>query len=141
MVSTPDILANFEQLERLLVEHPVQSPRLTVLPECFACFGDGDKRLLAIAKQDSKQIFNRISSLAKQYGTWIVAGTVPVLSEGGDKFRACCWIVDEHGSYRRGMTKYIYLMSPWRIILALIVNRVSPKRATKSSNLILLSVS
>jgi nitrilase len=97
MVSCPDILANFEQLERLLAEHPVQSPRLTVLPECFACFGDGDKRLLAIAKQDSKNIFRQISRLAKKYGTWIVPGTVPVLSEGGEKFRACCWVVDEHG--------------------------------------------
>lgn len=97
MVSTPDIDTNFKQIEKLLADNSTEATRLTVLPECFACFGDGDKRLFEIATQGSQHILNRIKALAKQYKTWIVAGTVPVLTEQGDKFRACCWVVDDNG--------------------------------------------
>lgn len=97
MVSSPDIDTNFRQIEGLLSNNPTDSPRLTVLPECFACFGDGDKRLLKLAQTNGEQILGRIKALAKQHGTWIVAGTVPVLTDEGNKFRACCWVVDDMG--------------------------------------------
>lgn len=100
MVSSPDIAINFDQVERLLASSPVQSDRLTVLPECFACFGAGDKRLLEIAQQGSDEVLERIQSLAKRFNTWIVAGTVPVLTESGDKFSACCWVVDNVGELK-----------------------------------------
>ena len=97
LISSPDVDTNFKQVENLLSASNNTGPTLTVLPECFACFGGGDKRLLSLAQKGSESVLENIQQLARRYNTWIVAGTVPVLSEDECKFRACCWVVNDQG--------------------------------------------
>jgi nitrilase len=97
LVSTPDVEQNIRQVERLLAEADSETPRLTVLPECFACFGAGDRKLLELAESGTEFILEQIKQLASRYNTWIVAGTVPVLVPGETKFSACCWLVNDQG--------------------------------------------
>ena len=43
MTSTPDVTENLDHVEQQLARLTVNEPTLVVLPECFACFGGGDK--------------------------------------------------------------------------------------------------
>jgi predicted amidohydrolase len=72
---------------------------LVVLPECFASLGGGDKMLLSLAEDYGHgpiQAF--LSELAKDFGIWLVAGTVPLKSQSDKhKFTASCLLFDPLG--------------------------------------------
>ncbi len=73
-----------EQLQRL----DASTPTLVVLPECFACFGVKDQQQLEIAEQPGDGPIQRaLSAMCRQYGIWMVAGTVPIRHANG-KFSA-----------------------------------------------------
>ncbi|WP_088329514.1 carbon-nitrogen hydrolase family protein [Lacimicrobium sp. SS2-24] len=82
MISTPEPQQNLQQVDRLLANLDVSEPTLVVLPECFACFGGSDKRQLELAEQPGAgPIQSALASMAKQYGVWLVAGTMPLRSQ------------------------------------------------------------
>ncbi|GAA0856566.1 carbon-nitrogen hydrolase family protein [Aliiglaciecola litoralis] len=96
MVSSPDVHTNLDTVRRLVAQQ--QPGDLVVLPECFACFGASDKYLLSVAeKKGEGQIQTCLSQLAKQYGVWIVAGTVPLRCEDQQKYTASCLIYNDQG--------------------------------------------
>ena len=92
LVSSPDIEQNFiavsEQLATLTAESSKQ-PHLVVLPECFSIFGGKDA--LQTVHQEAwgdGPIQQKLSDLAREYGVWLVGGTIPVLFEGDERFSA-----------------------------------------------------
>lgn len=98
MVSTPDPHENLAWVEQQLQQLSLDAPGLVVLPECFACFGGGDKRLQDIAEQPGQgEIQDTLARLARQYGVYLVAGTVPLRCEHSGKFTASCLMYDAHG--------------------------------------------
>ncbi|MCV2885769.1 carbon-nitrogen hydrolase family protein [Aestuariibacter sp. AA17] len=98
MVSEPDIEANFTQLEHILRGLSIQTPTLVVLPECFAYFGGKDKSLLDIAEEPNNgPIQSRLTQLAKAYGVWLVAGTIPLKVEGESRFTASSLLINDKG--------------------------------------------
>lgn len=98
MTSTPDVTENLDHVEQQLSRLTVNEPTLVVLPECFACFGGGDKVLLSIAEPLGKgPIQSRLSHMAKQYGVWLAAGSMPLQATDPDKFTASCLLINDAG--------------------------------------------
>lgn len=98
MSSSPLIEDNLLFVEQQLKQLPAQRPCLVVLPECFACFGGGDKLMLDIAEDlNLGPIQHRLKQFAKQYGIWLVAGSLPVLCSTNDKFTASCLLINDQG--------------------------------------------
>jgi nitrilase len=98
MSSSPLVEDNLAFVEQQLTLLPPQRPCLVVLPECFACFGGGDKLMLDIAEDlHSGPIQYKLKQLAKQYGIWLVAGSLPLLCPAENKFTASCLLIDDQG--------------------------------------------
>jgi len=98
MNSSPLVEDNLLFVEQQLKLLPTQRPCLVVLPECFACFGGGDKLILDIAeKLHHGPIQKKLKQFAKQYGIWLVAGSLPVLCPTTNKFTASCLLINDHG--------------------------------------------
>ncbi|WP_100657732.1 carbon-nitrogen hydrolase family protein [Alteromonas flava] len=97
LVSTPSIEDNFSRVDGLLSEHDCDEPRLVILPECFASFGGRDSDLFALAKTQGDVIIERLQALAQQHKCWLVAGTIPLLSQDQQRFRAACLCIDADG--------------------------------------------
>ncbi|WP_438864674.1 carbon-nitrogen hydrolase family protein [Neptunicella sp.] len=100
MNSTINVEENLATVEKYLSQLELTEPLLLVLPECFVCFGGSDKSLLNIAEPlHQGPIQQQISRLAKQYGVWIVAGTMPLNTENADKYSASTLIFDDQGQF------------------------------------------
>lgn len=98
MTSSPNVEDNLLFVEQQLQTLPSQRPCLVVLPECFACFGGGDKLILDIA-EDLHQgpIQQKLSELARKYDVWLVAGSMPITSVITDQYTASCLLIDNQG--------------------------------------------
>lgn len=98
MTSSPLVVDNLLFVEQQLKLLPVSRPCLVVLPECFACFGGGDKAMLDIAEHlHTGPIQLKLKQLAKQHGVWLVAGSLPLLCPTADKFTASCLLINDQG--------------------------------------------
>ena len=98
MTSSPLVADNLLFVEQQLKLLYVQRPCLVVLPECFACFGGGDKLMLNIAEDlHHGPIQLKLKQLANQYGIWLVAGSLPLLCPTANKFTASCLLINDHG--------------------------------------------
>lgn len=106
MTSVPDIEQNFQQIKTTLDGMQFDEPVLVVLPECFAFFGGSDKDMLQYAdERESGKIKQALVELAKSYGVWLVAGTIPVKVQDKPKFTASCFIIDDSGQVRNEYQK------------------------------------
>ncbi|MCY7295255.1 carbon-nitrogen hydrolase family protein [Alteromonas sp. a30] len=107
MVSVPDAKQNLDQVESLIKALKPKTPALVVLPECFAFFGAKDKDQLNIAEaMGTGMIQDRLSSIAKQYGVWLVSGTMPTKIETeSERFQASCLVFDDEGVCRADYQK------------------------------------
>ncbi|MBC3766124.1 carbon-nitrogen hydrolase family protein [Neptunicella marina] len=98
MNSKTDPLLNLDWVEKTLTPLQKSGPTLVVLPECFACFGGGDKAQLALAEQKGHgPIQQRLSEIARRFGVWLVAGTMPLKCADHNKFTASCLVYDDQG--------------------------------------------
>lgn len=98
LISVPDVRQNLKALEIQLDKLQVSTNTLVVLPECFACFGGGDGTMLAAAEAKNKgPIQTALMKLAKKYGIWLVAGTIPLKALDPAKMTASCLLIDDGG--------------------------------------------
>jgi len=69
-------------INRNSVEH------IVVLPECCLFFGANDKAQLLLAEQShtNNDLQMALSTLAKQFNVTFIGGTIPVLTDDGNKF-------------------------------------------------------
>lgn len=107
LVSVPEPEENLAQVEAILKTMKVDVPTLVVLPECVASFGASDASLLEIAEPvGNGKIQNALSKMAKTYGVWIVAGTMPTLVPDDPKrYSANCFVFDDQGVVRADYQK------------------------------------
>ncbi|MBL4940136.1 MAG: carbon-nitrogen hydrolase family protein [Colwellia sp.] len=83
-----------EQLAQLTAAEPQDNiNHIVVLPECCLFFGANDKAQLHLAKSTSTAqspknnvLQQAVSHLAKQYQVTLIAGTIPIVTDEGDKF-------------------------------------------------------
>lgn len=96
MVSTPNVEDNLSAVENAIKQHSAGS--LIVLPECFACFGVGDKSLLSISEPlGNGPIQAKLAELSKRYSVWIVAGTIPIKTDDNQKYTASSLVFNDQG--------------------------------------------
>ena len=98
MTSSPNVADNLLFIEQQLQSLPSQRPCLVVLPECFACFGGGDKLILDIAENlHQGPIQKKLSQLAREYNIWLVAGSMPITCKIAEQYTASCLLIDNYG--------------------------------------------
>jgi predicted amidohydrolase len=91
--SKPDVEHNVQAIAAQLAKLPPISNRtlvehIVVLPECCLFFGANDQAQLTLAQQSKNNnvLQLALSQLAKQYKVTLIGGTIPISTEGGDKF-------------------------------------------------------
>lgn len=98
LTSTTDVSTNLAAIARQLAKITELGDKtaaklenishLVVLPECCLYFGGKDSDQLALAKKSyaENELLVALSQIAKQFKVYLVAGTVPILTEEGNKF-------------------------------------------------------
>ncbi len=101
MLAGEDLEANLQQAGLLAEEAVEQSADMLLLPENFAMLDSKALITLAKTEQESGKIQKFIANLAKRYGLWIIAGSVPLLCTETDtseeKVYASCLVYDSQG--------------------------------------------
>lgn len=98
MAAGPQVQANLMEAGRLIKEAAGRGAKLLVLPETFAIMGGSEtERVKAAETFGDGVIQNFISQQAKQYGVWIVAGTIPIRSDDPARVYAASLLYDAKG--------------------------------------------
>ena len=98
MVSAPEVAPNLEAAARLVAQAAAAGAKLAALPENFYIIGrhEGDK--VKVREADGRgPIQEFLSSTSKKHGIWILAGTVPISCEDGNRIRSACLLYDDRG--------------------------------------------
>ena len=97
MVSTDNVNENLQELEQFFINARENEAELIALPENFAFMGRKETDKLAIAEEYGQGTIQQlISDLAKRYGLWVIAGTMP-LRASAQRVKASCLVYDDHG--------------------------------------------
>ncbi|WLQ14579.1 carbon-nitrogen hydrolase family protein [Hahella aquimaris] len=103
LVSTSDIEQNLARVERWVAEAASGGAQLVLLPENFALFESKRSLDIGAAEADSEGPIRRfIAGLAKRFGVWIIAGSLPCAQrpDGASingRVRSACWVFDDSG--------------------------------------------
>jgi predicted amidohydrolase len=98
MTSSPRPQENIDWVAHVLKNAQLPAGSIIVLPECFACFGAGDKAQLAIREPVSGGDYaEQLFALAKELDCHIVAGTMPAECDDNTKFSAACRVIERTG--------------------------------------------
>ncbi|MGQ9660051.1 MAG: carbon-nitrogen hydrolase family protein [Thermochromatium sp.] len=98
MASGPNVSANLFEVERLVREMAEEGTELVVLPENFAFMGQHDRDQLALRESDgSGPLQSFLARLARQFGIWLVGGTIPLEANDPDRVRAACLVFNDRG--------------------------------------------
>jgi len=98
MASCADVGRNLETARKLLRESRERGALLSALPENFAFMGLTEADKFAIAEDDGGgPIQDSLAGLAREFGLWIVAGTVPLRVPGEPRVAAACLVFDADG--------------------------------------------
>ena len=98
MVSSSNVKENLQVLDPFFSQAREEGAELLVLPENFAFMGikETDKLMIAEDYGDG-EIQLAISNLAKSYGIWVIAGTMP-LKNLTRRVNASCLVYDNNGA-------------------------------------------
>ncbi|HEX5791746.1 MAG TPA: carbon-nitrogen hydrolase family protein [Rheinheimera sp.] len=101
--STPQPEQNLAQvalyLQQLAAAFPAAEPHLVALPECFAVFGGRDGlQLQHQAPLGQGPIQQRCAALARQFGVYLLAGSLPTSSAQPERFSASSILFAPDGS-------------------------------------------
>lgn len=97
--SVPQPAENLAQLALYLAQLPVAAQHLVVLPECFAVFGGRDGLNLQYqAPLGQGEIMPQCAALAQQYGIYLLAGSLPTVSNDATRFAASSVLFAPDGS-------------------------------------------
>ena len=107
--SSDDIHRNLLRVEKYVVQAAEQGARVVVLPECFAFMQRSRVQLLEHAERDSGGRIQRfVGNLARQWGLWIFAGSIPLHSDVPGKITNSMLVFDDTGA-RAGRYDKIFL--------------------------------
>lgn len=86
------------EVNRLIRQAADEGAGLVVLPEVFGIMGHDDTDTVKVAETPGRgQMQDFVSRKAKEYGVWIVAGTIPLLTDNPDKYSASSLLYDNKG--------------------------------------------
>jgi deaminated glutathione amidase len=88
MVSSADVHGNLARARALLAEAAQQGAELAALPEYFCLLGHRDTDKLAIQEPFGSGLVQQfLASAAREFGLWLVGGTLPLSIDGGQRVR------------------------------------------------------
>ena len=98
MASGPNVEGNLNEAQRLLEMAARQKARLVLLPENFAHMGMTETEKLGLAEADGEgSIQSFLQRCARQYGIWLIAGSVPLQGSLPERVRQACLVYDDRG--------------------------------------------
>ncbi len=99
MSSNTNVDDNIADIELQLATLEPAQQQLVLLPECCLFFGGQDKAQLSLAQENQKNhgLQKRLAKLALKYNVYLVAGSIPVLTEQRDKFTNSCIVFSPQG--------------------------------------------
>ncbi len=97
MCSSEDVEENLQTARNLIQEAAQKGAKLIALPEMFPLVTyQEEKRLLLSEPFGRGKIQDFLAKMAKQYGIYLVGGTIPIQA-GGSKSYAACLVYDDGG--------------------------------------------
>lgn len=97
MVSSSNVKDNLQWLDPFFSKACEEGAELLVLPENFAFMGQNETDKLVVAEKfGDGEIQLTLKNLAKRYGLWVIAGTIP-LKKLTRRVSASCLVYDNHG--------------------------------------------
>lgn len=101
LVTTTALEDNFNQIEKGLYTAQQAGAQVAVLPEeCLSVALTAEARMGLAEPYQHGPIQAKMRSLARKYGLWLVAGTLPILTEQKDKLFARTIVWDDNGDER-----------------------------------------
>lgn len=99
MTTGREVASNLATAERLVAQAAEAGAAMVVLPETFAFMGDDMTQQFGAAEHFGEgPIQTAVAGWARQYGLWIVAGTIPMRHQSNrERVRAACLIYDDSG--------------------------------------------
>ncbi|MES1930829.1 nitrilase [Salinisphaera dokdonensis CL-ES53] len=106
MNSLGEVAPNLARADDLLADAAKRGATLAVLPENFALMGARETDKLGVAEPDATTpeaadaatpIQDFLARAARDYGLWIVAGTIPIASHEPDRVYAACCVYNDSG--------------------------------------------
>jgi predicted amidohydrolase len=98
MGSSANVKENLSRLNVFFTKAREEGAELLVLPENFAFMGMHERDKLNIAEEAGEgEIQQTVSQLAKRYGLWVIAGTIPIKTHSG-RVRASSMVYDAKGA-------------------------------------------
>lgn len=86
MVSSPQVEQNFATARHLIADAAGQGARLVLLPEYWPVMGMKESDKVAHAEQlDAGPIQDFMSGIAREFGIWLIGGTLPMVAPEADK--------------------------------------------------------
>jgi predicted amidohydrolase len=97
LVTSTHVQENLKALEPLFAQAAEQGAALVVLPENFSYMGRQDATRIHTAEVEGDgPIQTAVSQLAKRFGLWVVAGTIPLIGQK-HRNRASSLVYDAQG--------------------------------------------
>lgn len=98
MVSTPRIDENLTVAARLIADAVTQGARLVLLPEYFPIMGLSERDKVARREVDGDgEIQCFLASTAREWGIWLIGGSLPLVASQPDKVFNSCLVYDPQG--------------------------------------------
>ncbi len=98
MNSQKDVDVNLLAAQQLIKQASQQGAQLLVLPEMFACLGMSKQYDLAASRFTHQDVLATLAGWGKKYQVYIVAGSVPMISDLDDKrVHASCLVFSPNG--------------------------------------------
>ncbi|MBA5608586.1 carbon-nitrogen hydrolase family protein [Duganella sp. FT3S] len=86
MISSPDVAHNIATARRLIAQAADTGAELVLLPEYWAIMGLSDSDKVDHAERPgSGPIQQFMAAMARQYGVWLIGGTLPLVSDQAGK--------------------------------------------------------
>ncbi|MDX1913954.1 MAG: carbon-nitrogen hydrolase family protein [Methylophilus sp.] len=98
MASSPNVSSNLIEAKRLIEIAANEGAKIVVLPEYFCIMGVKDfDKVTVREKPNDGPIQKFLAKTAKQYKIWIIAGSIPLVSNYPNKVRNSCLVYNEKG--------------------------------------------
>ncbi|MBE9562650.1 MAG: carbon-nitrogen hydrolase family protein [Proteobacteria bacterium] len=98
MVSSSNVITNLQVAKQLINDAVNMGAKLIILPENIALMSILPNDNFKIGEQYGSGIIqNFLSEQAKQFGIWLVGGTLPIIADNVKKVRSACLVFDNTG--------------------------------------------
>ena len=98
MASSPHVSSNLTEAERLIAIAVEQGAKIVVLPEYFCIMGLKDIDKVQVREKMGEGPIQRfLAKTARDYKIWLIAGTIPLVSNYANKVRNSCLVYNDKG--------------------------------------------